>query len=121
MRGQISLEFTILLLAIIVLSTVILSNFLKENVGSFDFNIVKIDNKAKEAINLLNSGYPYQLNTTLLYIGMKWEKINDSFINITLGVSPDINDSIKNFIINYIYNETGVNRSVYRLNLIEVE
>ncbi|WP_456472233.1 class III signal peptide-containing protein [Methanocaldococcus sp.] len=120
MRGQISFEFVLIFGGIVLISIIYIFSFLSNNLTSTDFDLVKIDNKAKEAINLLNCGYNgIEVNGTLFYVGMRWEKINDSFVNVYIGVRPKdlLNNKIEDFIISYIYN-ANISKEKYNITII---
>ncbi|WP_457612355.1 class III signal peptide-containing protein [Methanocaldococcus sp.] len=124
MKGQISFEFVLIVVGIILISIIYIVNFLSNNLTSTDFDLIKIDNRAKEAINLLNYGYNgTEINGTLFYIGMKWEKINNSFANVYIGIGlkdNKLNDEtktfIENFILNYIYS-ANINKEKYNITI----
>jgi uncharacterized protein (UPF0333 family) len=115
-RGQLSTEFAIVFVAILLASLITIAKF-STSVGSDKEMILdKVDSAGKAAVALVNSKYNgINANTTLIYCGMNWSKDKK---NITIYIKPkDINESIKEFIIDYIYNKTKINRSEYNITI----
>ncbi|WP_456372272.1 class III signal peptide-containing protein [Methanocaldococcus sp.] len=116
-RAQISLEFAILFLVILVVSIIYIYNFLSNNLTKEDINLDKIDIAAKSAVILVNSNYNgIHSNVTLVYGGLSW---SGNKKNITIYISPRsyVTVQIKNFIISYIYNTTKINSSEYNITV----
>ena len=116
-KAQISLEFAILFLTILLVSVVYLNNFLSKNFTNEDVNLDKIDIAAKSAVILVNSNYKgIHSNVTLVYGGLSW---SGNKKNITIYISPRsyVTVQIKNFIINYIYSTTKINSSEYNITV----
>ncbi|WP_366863773.1 class III signal peptide-containing protein [Methanocaldococcus sp.] len=117
-RAQISLEFAILFLVILVVSIIYIYNFLSNNLTKEDINLDKIDIAAKSAVILVNSNYNgIHSNVTLVYGGLSW---SGNKKNITIYISPRsyVTVQIKNFIISYIYNTTTkINSSEYNITV----
>ncbi len=115
-KGQVSLEFSILLLAILTISIVSIYYFLNNNFDDKDRVLDKIDIGAKTAVSLVNSRYNGTYNRyPITYLGITYD---DSMTNITIHVSTnDLSDSAKNFIINYTYNSQKINRSMYSISV----
>jgi len=113
-RGQLSTEFAIIFITIVLASLITIVNF-STSVGSGEELVLdKVDAAGKTAVALVNSKYNgINANTTLIYYGMNWSEDKK---NITIYIKPkDINESIKNFIINYIYDKTDINRTEYNI------
>ncbi|CAB3290149.1 conserved protein of unknown function [Methanocaldococcus lauensis] len=120
-KGQITLEFSILFLAILIMSLVTINNFISKNVSKDDLIINQIDIAAKSAVILINSNYKgLHLNTTLIYGGISWSE-NKKDIYIYISPKDLVSNDTKNFIIeyvkNYVYNTTKINISDYNITI----
>jgi len=116
-KAQISLEFSFLFLAILLASIITISHFLSQNFSKDDKVISDVENAAKTAVILANSGYNgINPNVTLIYGGISWSEDKK---NIYIYISPKsyITPEIENFIINYTYNVTKINQSVYNITI----
>ncbi len=116
-RGQISLEFSILYLAILIVCLISISYFLSANFTKDDKVINDVENAAKTSVILVNSGYNGIIpNDTITYAGISW---SDDKKNIRVYISPKnyITPKIKDFIEDYIYNTTKVNKSEYNITV----
>ncbi|WP_423793237.1 class III signal peptide-containing protein [Methanocaldococcus indicus] len=109
MRGQLSLEFAIIFLGILVLSIVTIYNFLNITLFPNDslstIDIEKISSTARTAINLVNSGYR-GFNETVYYVGITYEGYN-----VTVYITPNVSEDVKNFIVSYIKNNSNINKN----------
>jgi uncharacterized protein (UPF0333 family) len=115
-RGQLSTEFAIIFVTIILASLITIAKF-STSVGSDEeVTLDKVDAAGKTAVALVNAKYNgINANTTLIYCGMNWSEDKK---NIIIYIKPkDINGSIKEFIINYIYNKTKINRTEYNITI----
>ena len=117
-RGQISLEFSILYLAILIVCLISISYFLSANFTKDDKVINDVENAAKTSVILVNSGYNGIMpNDTITYVGISW---SDDKKNIRVYISPKKitpEIEIKNFIVGYIYNTTKINQSEYNITV----
>ncbi|ACX72003.1 Protein of unknown function DUF361 [Methanocaldococcus vulcanius M7] len=112
-RAQISLEFSFLFLVIMLVCIISISHFLSQNFTEEDRVINEVENSAKTAVILINSGYNgINPNATLIYGGISW---SDDKRELYIYISPKeyITPNIRNFIVDYIYNSTDINRSKY--------
>ncbi|HII59003.1 TPA: class III signal peptide-containing protein [Methanocaldococcus jannaschii] len=116
-KAQVSLEFSFLFLAILLASIITISHFLSQNFTKDDKVISDVENAAKTAVILANSGYNgINPNVTLIYGGISW---SGNKKNIYIYISPKsyITPEIKNFIVSYIYNVTKINQSEYNITV----
>jgi uncharacterized protein (UPF0333 family) len=116
-KAQLSLEFSFLFLAILLASIITINYFLSQNFSKDDKVICDVENAAKTAVILANSGYNgINPNVTLIYGGISWSEDKK---NIYIYISPKsyITPEIENFIINYTYNVTKINQSVYNITI----
>ena len=113
-RGQLSTEFAIVFVAILLASLITIAKFTISTGSDEEIILDKVDSAGKTAVASVNSKYNgLNANTTLIYCGMNWSKDKK---NIIIYIKPkDINESIKEFIINYIYNKTKINRTEYNI------
>ena len=106
-KGQVSLDFSMVLLIIMVLSIVSIYNFLENNFSEDDKTLDKIDVGAKTAVSLVNSRYNGTYNEyPISYLGM-----TSNGKNITIWVSTNndnISESARDFIIKYIRNNQKI-------------
>jgi len=116
-KGQLSLEFSMILLVIMLLSLVSIYHFLDNNLNENDKVLDKIDVGAKTAVSLVNSRYNGTYNEyPISYLGM-----TSNGKNITIWVSTEqLSNQSKDFIINYTYNSQKINRSKYNIT-VEVQ
>jgi len=116
-KAQISLEFSFLFFAILLASIITISHFLSQNFSKDDKVINDVENAAKTAVILANSGYNgTNPNVTLIYGGISWSD-NKKNIYIYISPKPYITPEIKNFIVGYIYNTTKINQSEYNITI----
>ncbi|ACV24744.1 class III signal peptide-containing protein [Methanocaldococcus fervens] len=114
-KAQISLEFSFLFFAILLTSLVTISLYLSQNLSEDDLVINDVENAAKNAIILANSGYNgMNPNITIIYGGISWSD-DKKTIYIYLSPKPYITQEIKNFVIGYIYNTTNTNKDKYNI------
>jgi uncharacterized protein (UPF0333 family) len=113
-KGQISMEFSILFLVIMVMSMATIYHFLSNNFNSKDVTLNKIDVGAKTAVSLINSGYNGTYNEyPITYLGMKYDS---TMTNITIIVyTPKLSDSARDFILKYIYNNQNIDPNEYNI------
>ncbi|ADC70004.1 Protein of unknown function DUF361 [Methanocaldococcus sp. FS406-22] len=116
-KAQVSLEFSFLFLAILLASIITITYFLSQNFSKDDKIISDVENAAKTAVILANSGYNgINPNVTLIYGGISWSEDKK---NIYIYISPKsyITPEIENFIVGYIYNTTKINQSEYNITI----
>ncbi len=113
-KAQISLEFSIVLLAIMVISMASIYYFLSNNFSSNDNTLDKIDIGAKTAVSLVNSRYNGTYNEyPITYLGMTY---NSDMSNITIYLASEkLSSSAANFIIKYIYTNQKIDPSKYHI------
>ncbi len=122
-KGQASLEFSLLLLLMITLSTITIYGFLKNNLDEDSRDLSKIDIAAKTSVMLVNSGYNGTYTKyTVDYLGMKYNKeynniTNNTVYYVRIYISPTISNDISNFIKDYTYKKSGVNMSKYNITV----
>jgi uncharacterized protein (UPF0333 family) len=104
-KGQLSLEFSMILLVIMLLSLVSIYHFLDNNLNENDKVLDKIDVGAKTAVSLVNSRYNGTYNEyPISYLGM-----TSNGKNITIWVSTEqLSDQSREFIKNYIYDSQKI-------------
>jgi uncharacterized protein (UPF0333 family) len=116
-----SLEFSILALAVLVLSVYSITHFLNNSFSEEDRTIDKIDIAAKTAVSMVNSGYNgTSVSRTISYSGVSWNKVDDGTYNVTIyirGDEAEIN-SVEDFIINYIVESQNIDPNKYDINII---
>ncbi|WP_292460439.1 class III signal peptide-containing protein [Methanothermococcus sp.] len=116
-RAQISLEFSILLLAILVMSSATIYYFIHNNFNEKNKTLDKIDIGAKTAVSLVNSGYNgTHTDYPIIYLGMKYDA-NKTNIVIYIKNRSSVNNPTKNFIIDYIINSQNINSSKYNISI----
>ena len=104
-KGQLSLEFSMILLVIMLLSLVSIYHFLNNDLNENDRVLDKIDVGAKTAVSLVNSRYNGTYNEyPISYLGM-----TSNGKNITIWVSTEqLSDQSREFIRNYIYDSQKI-------------
>ncbi|AEF96518.1 class III signal peptide-containing protein [Methanotorris igneus] len=119
MAGQISLEFSLLVLVVLVVSMSLIVNIMNDLFNEEERIIDKIDIAAKTAVSLVNSHYNgTYANETLIYTGLTYNESNGS-VYVTIHIIPKnaINKDVGDFIINYIYDNQHINRSKYNISI----
>ena len=87
-RGQISFEFSIIVLSILLVSTITITYFLTSSFDEGTRTLDKIDLGAKTAVSFVNSGYNgTEPNGTIIYAGMTWNNIDNNYENITIRIT----------------------------------
>jgi len=117
-RGQISFEFSIIVLAILLMSSITLSYFLTSSFDEGTRTLDKIDIGAKTAVSLVNSGYNgINVNGTVSYAGMTWEEANGHY-NVTIYViNTSSLNGVSEFIVNYTIESQNIDTSKFAINL----
>jgi uncharacterized protein (UPF0333 family) len=116
-KGQLSLEFSAILLVMILLSTMSIYHFLDNNLSEKERTLDKIGVGAETAVSLINSKYNGTYNKyPVSYLGMK-----TNGENITIYVyAKQLSNQSKDFIVDYTYNSQKINRSKYYIT-VEVQ
>jgi len=115
-RGQISFEFSIIVLSILLVSTITITYFLTSSFDEGTRTLDKIDLGAKTAVSFVNSGYNgTEPNGTIIYAGMTWNNIDNNYENITIHIvnTTPIPSSTEAFIKNYVVNSQNINTTKY--------
>ncbi|ABR56461.1 conserved hypothetical protein [Methanococcus aeolicus Nankai-3] len=120
-KGQTSLEFSMVLLVIVLLSVVSIYNFLNDNFDEEDKTINKIEVGVTKAVSFVNS----RVNGTYVkypisYLGMSYNE-NKTNISIYIRNGSSVNLYTKNFINSTIYNDQNINYSKYKINIYYVD
>ncbi|AEH06091.1 class III signal peptide-containing protein [Methanothermococcus okinawensis] len=116
-RAQLSLEFSMLILSIIVMSTFSIYYFLHNTFNEKERTMDKIDIGAKTAVSLVNSNYNGTYTRyPLIYLGMKYDNSKTNVTIYIINRSP-VNSYTNNFIINYIINTQHINNSKYNISI----
>uniref|UniRef100_A9A864 Class III signal peptide n=1 Tax=Methanococcus maripaludis (strain C6 / ATCC BAA-1332) TaxID=444158 RepID=A9A864_METM6 len=119
-RGQISFEFSIIVLSILLMSTITITYFLTSSFDEGTRTLDKIDLGAKTAVSLVNSGYNgTNVDGTIVYAGMTWEKSGNNYQNITVYITntTPVNVGIGDFIKNYTVNSQNIDTDKYDFNV----
>ena len=120
-RGQLSLEFSVLLLVMITLSLATIYHFLDNNLDMKDRELERIDVGAKTAVSLINSRYNgTNLDYPIVYLGMTYDS---SKTNITIYIknqSP-LDNSTLGLIKDLTYEKAKVNSSKYQMKVVTID
>jgi uncharacterized protein (UPF0333 family) len=119
-RGQISFEFSIIVLSILLISTITITYFLTSSFDEGTRALDKIDLGAKTAVSLVNSGYNgTQAEGTLIYAGMTWDNAGNNYENITVYISntTPVPDDTRLFVKNYTIESQGIDTTKYDFNI----
>ncbi|MBA2858967.1 uncharacterized protein (UPF0333 family) [Methanococcus maripaludis] len=119
-RGQISFEFSIIVLSILLISTITITYFLTSSFDEGTRTLDKIDLGAKTAVSLVNSGYNgTQTEGTLIYAGMTWDTAGNNYENITVYISntTPVPDDTRVFVKNYTVETQGIDTTKYDFNI----
>ena len=116
-KGQASLEFSMLLLVMTLLSVVSIYNFLHHNLGEEDRTINDIEVGATKAVSFVNSGVNgTYVKYPISYLGMEYDE-NKTNIAVYIKNSSSINQYTKNFINSTIYNSQNIDSSKYNITI----
>ncbi|MBW9222890.1 class III signal peptide-containing protein [Methanothermococcus sp. SCGC AD-155-K20] len=116
-RGQLSLEFSILMMALLLISTASIYHFLTDNINEEDRTLDKIEIGAKTAVSLINSGYNgTNVDYPIIYVGMAYDSSKTN-ISIYLQNQSPLDNSTLSFIRDLIYDNQNINRSKYNINI----
>ncbi|GBF36065.1 class III signal peptide-containing protein [Methanofervidicoccus abyssi] len=119
-RGQLSFEFSVLLLVILVLSIASIYHFMNNNLNNRDRDLDNIDIGAKTAISLVNSGYNgSNVEYPILYLGMSYDP-DKTDISIYIKNQSPLDDSTLNLIRRLIYDRSHVDPNVYNITVVIV-
>jgi len=117
-RGQLSLEFSVLMIALLLISTASIYHFLTDNVNEEDRTLDKIEIGAKTAVSLINSGYNgTNVDYPITYLGMAYDSSKTN-ISIYLQNQSPLDNSTLSFIRDLIYDKQNINRSKYNITII---
>ncbi|MBA2862430.1 class III signal peptide-containing protein [Methanococcus maripaludis] len=119
-RGQISFEFSIIVLSILLISTITITYFLTSSFDEGTRTLDKIDLGAKTAVSLVNSGYNgTELDGTIIYAGMTWDKAGNTYANITVYITntTPVPSSTGAFIKNYVVDSQNIDTTKYDFNI----
>ncbi|ABR55143.1 conserved hypothetical protein [Methanococcus vannielii SB] len=118
LKGQISFEFSIIVLAVLLMSTITLSYFLGDSFSEDTRTLDKIDLGAKTAVSLVNSGYNgTHVNGTVIYAGMTFEESGGKY-NVTLYlINTSSLNFVSNFIVNYVVNSQNIDNTKFNITL----
>jgi uncharacterized protein (UPF0333 family) len=119
-RGQISFEFSIIVLSILLISTITITYFLTSSFDEGTRSLDKIDLGAKTAVSLVNSGYNgTQAEGTLIYAGMTWDNAGNNYENITVYISntTPVPDDTRLFVKNYTIESQDIDTTKYDFNI----
>ncbi|HIP16867.1 MAG TPA: class III signal peptide-containing protein [Methanothermococcus okinawensis] len=116
-RGQLSLEFSILMMVILVMSVVSIYYFLENTLNEEDRTLDRIEIGAKTAVSLVNSGYNgTNVDYPIIYVGMNYS--SETNISIYLKNQSPLDYSTLSFIRDLIYDNQNINRSKYNITII---
>jgi len=119
-RGQISFEFSIIVLSILLISTITITYFLTSSFDEGTRTLDKIDLGAKTAVSLVNSGYNgTDIDGTIVYAGMTWSTVDNDYVNITVHITNTsaVPSSTGAFIKNYVINSQEIDTTKYDFNI----
>ncbi|MBW9222777.1 class III signal peptide-containing protein [Methanothermococcus sp. SCGC AD-155-C09] len=117
-RGQLSLEFSILIMVILLLSSASIYHFLKDNINEEDRTLDKIEIGAKTAVSLINSGYNgTNVDYPIIYVGMEYDSSKTN-ISIYLQNQSPLDNSTLSLIKDLIYDKQNIDRNKYNINII---
>jgi uncharacterized protein (UPF0333 family) len=111
-KGQLSLEFSVMVLAILVISYAMTSHFMNDVLNQQVKNVGDVDILAKSAVSFLNAGYNGS-NARVYFI--RSEIINregEYDITIVLANDTPISDSDKKYLRDYITDNLSANATV---------
>ncbi|MBP2143179.1 uncharacterized protein (UPF0333 family) [Methanococcus voltae] len=111
-KGQLSLEFSVMVLAILVISYAMTSHFMNDVLNQQVKNVGDVDILAKSAVNFLNAGY--NGSDARLYF-IRSEIINrEGQYDITIVLANDtpISESDKEYLRDYITDNLSANATV---------
>lgn len=119
-RGQIALEFALLMFIILVLSIATVYHFINNNLDEKNRNLDKIDMGAKTAISLINSGYNgSNVEYPIIYLGMSYDS-DKTDITIYIKNQSPLDISTLNLIERLIYDRSGVDPNRYNITIVIV-
>ncbi|ABO35738.1 conserved hypothetical protein [Methanococcus maripaludis C5] len=119
-RAQISFEFSIIVLSILLISTITITYFLTSSFDEGTRTLDKIDLGAKTAVSLVNSGYNgTDIDGTIVYAGMTWSTVDNDYVNITVHITNTsaVPSSTGAFIKNYVINSQEIDTTKYDFNI----
>ncbi|WP_459201781.1 class III signal peptide-containing protein [Methanococcus sp. CF] len=119
-KGQISFEFSIIVLSILLISTITITYFLTSSFNEASRELDKIDLGAKTAVSLVNSGYNGTgLDETLIYAGMTWDEEDNKYVNITIYITntTPVPNGTRDFIRNYVIDSQEIDTSKYNFTI----
>ena len=120
-RGQLSLEFSVLLLVILVLSLTSIYHFMDNNLDKRDRDLDKIDIGAKTAVSLVNSRYKgIEVEYPITYLGMSYD-INKTNITIYIKSQSPLDNSTINTIRDLIYERGEMDPNIYNITIVTVD
>ena len=120
-RGQLSLEFSVLLLVILVLSLTSIYHFMDNNLDRKDRDLDKIDIGAKTAVSLVNSRYKgIEVEYPITYLGMSYDS-DKTNITIYIKSQSPLDNSTINTIRDLIYERGEVDPNIYTINIVTVD
>jgi len=119
-RGQLSLEFSVLLLVILALSLASIYHFMDNNLDRRDRDLDKIDVGAKTAVSLVNSRYKgIDVEYPITYLGMSYDSEKTNITIYIKSQSPLDNPTLGR-IKNLIYERANVDPNMYDINIVIV-
>lgn len=119
-RGQLSLEFSLLLFVILILSLASIYHFINNNLDERSRDLDNIDIGAKTAISLVNSGYNgSNVGYPILYLGMSYDS-NRTNISIYIRNQSPLDASTLYLIERLIYDRSGVDPDEYNITIVIV-
>ena len=119
-RGQLSLEFSVLLLVILTLSLVTIYHFLDKNLDTRDRDLDKIDIGAKTAISLVNARYNgTSIDYPIVYLGMTYN-LDKTHITIYVKSQSPLDPSTRDLIRDLTYERAGVDTRHYHITVVTV-
>ena len=119
-RGQLSLEFSVLLLVILALSLASIYHFMDNNLDKRDRDLDKIDVGAKTAVSLVNSRYKgIDVEYPITYLGMSYDSEKTNITIYIKSQSPLDNPTLGR-IKNLIYERANVDPNMYDINIVIV-
>ncbi|HID47766.1 MAG TPA: class III signal peptide-containing protein [Methanothermococcus okinawensis] len=120
-RGQLSLEFSVLILVMLILSLATIYHFLDNNLDRKDRDLDKIDIGAKTAVSLVNSGYNgIYLEYPVIYLGMTYSP-DKTYITLYIKNQSPLDKSTLELIEDLTYERADVNQSIYRITVVTVD
>ena len=117
-RGQLSLEFSILMMTILLISISLIYHFLSNNLNEEDRTLDKIEIGTKTAISLINSGYNgTNVDYPIIYLGMAYDSSKTNIFIYLKNQSP-LDCSTLSLIRNLIYTKQNIDQNKYNITLI---